>query len=373
MKEFSIYIHIPFCISKCSYCDFNSFSNMDNMIDEYVNALLKEIESDSTFSEKDICKTIYIGGGTPSYIDSKYIIQILNLIYSKYIVCDNVEITIEVNPSSVNYEKFKDYFNIGINRISMGLQTTNNDILKIIGRRHIYEEFVEKYNMAREVGFKNINVDIMVGLPNQNENGVIEDITKVISLNPEHVSCYSLILYENVPLYSLVKQEKYILPNEEEERNMIYSVQKMLKEAGYEHYEISNYAKPSMDSKHNLMCWNQYEYIGFGAGAHSFVDNVRFCNEENLQKYITNNEKIVLEKMNKQDLMKEYMILGLRLLKKIDVDRFKKIYSENMFNIFEKEIQMLENEGYIWINKTGSIYLTQRGVDFNNYVCEQFI
>ena len=373
MKEFSIYIHIPFCISKCNYCDFNSYANSDELIQGYIDALKKQIVEDTSFTKNDICKTIYIGGGTPSYIDSKYIVDILKVIYTKYRVDEELQITIEVNPSSVTYNKLQDYKKIGINRLSIGLQTTNDELLKVIGRRHTYNQFLDVYNMCKEVGFDNINVDIMFGLPNQTLEDVISDVSNVINLNPEHISCYSLILYENVPLYNIIKSEKYSLPNEDEEREMSLQIDRLLKQAQYEHYEISNYAKDGNYSKHNLMCWKQYEYIGFGAGAHSFIDGIRFCNTENIKLYIDNNRINILEKMDKEDLMKEYMLLSMRLIDKIDSKRFKQKYDVDMFEKFSQQLQHLREQGYIYIDDNGKISLTRLGEDFNNYVCEQFI
>ena len=373
MKEFSIYIHIPFCISKCKYCDFNSYANCDEMIEPYINSVINQIENDNHFTKDNICKTIYIGGGTPSYIDGKYIVKILNMIYTKYTIYEHAEITIEINPSSITYDKLQDYKDIGINRLSIGLQTTNDELLSVIGRRHTYSQFLSAYKMCRDMGFDNINIDIMFGLPNQSINDVEKDISEIIKLNPNHISCYSLILYENVSLYNMVKNNKYILPNENDERKMSLVVDNLLKEYGYEHYEISNYAKDGAYSNHNLMCWNQYEYIGFGAGAHSFARGVRFCNTENIKQYIKNNQINILEEMNKEELMKEYLMLGMRLINRIDKKRFYQLYNVDMLEKFSNELTGLQEKGYINIDKKGQISLTKRGEDFNNYICEQFI
>ena len=252
--EFSIYIHIPFCVSKCKYCDFNSYSNLDTYIEKYINKLLFDIKNSKYFTEnKYLCKTIYFGGGTPSYIDEKYIIMILNVIKEKYNIDKNAEITIEVNPSSVTEKKLKTYLNNGFNRISIGLQSTNNDILSIIGRKHTYEMFLEKYNLIKKVGFNNINVDLMIGLPNQTLADIENDIKKVIEINPTHISCYSLIVYEETKIYSEIKEKKYKMPTDEEERKMYYLVKDILNKNGFKQYEISNFFKKGFESQHNRL------------------------------------------------------------------------------------------------------------------------
>lgn len=373
MRQYSIYIHIPFCVAKCNYCDFNSYANSEEYIEKYVESLIKEIDNDNSFSKLDICRTIYIGGGTPSYISSKYIVKVLEHIFRKYNVASDSEITIEQNPSSITKEKLQDYYKARVNRLSIGLQSTNDRLLQNIGRKHSYDMFLEKYNLARDVGFDNINVDLMLGLPNSTLDDVKQDITNVIALNPEHISCYSLILYDNVPLYRMIESKVYSLPNEDVERQMYYTVKKYLQEASYIHYEISNFSKVKKESKHNMMCWNQYEYIGFGAGAHSFVNGIRFKNEDDIQKYIMDNRSCVLENMDKEQLMNEYMLLGLRLIDGIDAKRFKQLYNEDMFEYFKLQLNYLQKEGYINIQKGDKLQLTDKGIDFNNIVCQQFI
>ena len=379
MKDFSIYVHIPFCISKCKYCDFNSYENMDKYINRYINSIIRQIESFKFNNDEYICKTIYIGGGTPSYIDSKYIVEILNAIYKKYKVDENAEITIEVNPCSVTKEKLMDYYKIGINRISMGLQTCKDDLLKIIGRKHTYSEFLDKYNLLKKVGFNNINVDLMLGLPNQKIEDVLDSLQKVIKLNPNHISCYSLIVYENTRIYEDIKQNKYVLPNDELERDMYYKMTDLLKENGYIQYEISNFCKENFNSRHNMMCWKQNEYVGFGAGAHSFINNTRFSNIDNIIKYIENIECnnfdkniVIQESMNKKELMKEYMLLGFRLISGINIDDFKNKFNENVTYIFKNELNKLINEEYIKL-KDRNYILTKKGIDFNNIICEEFV
>lgn len=240
MKDIGVYIHIPFCKSKCYYCDFVSFANMEHLKKSYVEAVIKEIEN-SNLSIYRI-KTLYIGGGTPSVLDSKDIKKILEKVMQR--TSDGAEITIEVNPGTVNEEKLKDYKSFGINRISIGLQSTNDNLLKQIGRIHNFSQFLDVYNLARKVGFTNINVDLMLALPNQDLNMLKKSLEEVISLNPEHISLYSLILEEGTKLYEMVENVEINTIDDELERDMYWKTKKMLEEAGYVHYEISNFAKP---------------------------------------------------------------------------------------------------------------------------------
>lgn len=256
-KSIGIYIHIPFCKAKCYYCDFVSFANKKEIYEKYVQAVIKEIRN------KDLSKynieTIYIGGGTPSILDSKNIIDILKEIIPY--TTKEVEITIEINPGTANKEKLEEYKNSGINRLSIGLQSTNNKLLKQIGRIHTYEEFLKIYKTARKVGFKNINVDLMLGLPNQSLEILEQSLEEIIKIKPEHISVYSLILEENTRLFEMVDKGELELPSEELERKMYWKVKNKLEENGYTHYEISNFAKDKYKSIHNSECWEQKEYI----------------------------------------------------------------------------------------------------------------
>lgn len=358
----SLYVHIPFCKQKCWYCDFNSYSGKENLMDEYCEALKKELQSYSF----DEFQTIYFGGGTPSILPISKIAEILQLVK-----CSG-EITIEVNPGTVDEEKLRHYRKIGINRLSIGLQATQDSILKEIGRIHTYQEFKEVYRLARKVGFTNINVDFMFGLPKQTVEKVEESIQEIAMLNPEHVSCYSLILHE--PIFQN-------LPSDEEERKMYYRIQSLLKEAGYEQYEISNFAKKGRESKHNLCYWNQEEYIGIGAGASSYLEKKRYTNEKNIETYISKIEqkKIVYtidEEQSLESKLKEYMILRLRLLEGVDVQKAYQKFKINVLEKFEKEINSMEKKGLLEkIEKEKNIWirLTTKGLDFANIVWEEFV
>ena len=374
-KHIGIYIHIPFCKQKCYYCDFVSYCNKDNLIEKYIQAVKKEIQLQEIIKEID---TIYIGGGTPSYIEAKYIKEILEEIKTKNI-SKEAEITIEVNPGTVKLEKLQEYKNCGINRLSIGLQSTQNNLLKTIGRIHNFEEFLETYKMARKIGFKNINVDLMLGLPNQKISELKESLEKVLELKPEHISVYSLIVEENTPIADKIEKNELILPEEETERNMYWYVKNTLELNGFHHYEISNFAKKGFESKHNLNCWEQQEYIGIGTSAHSYVENVRYSNTENLEKYIDNieqgtpeNNKIIHEVQNENDKKKEFMLLGLRKIDGIKISEFKKVFGDNPIYLFRNELKKLSDEELIGIDDD-IIRLTNRGIDLANLVWEEFI
>ena len=388
MKEVGIYVHIPFCKHKCYYCDFISFADKNSLIDEYIKWLNYEIKEvgqgnrldyENKLDDLVFVKTIYIGGGTPSFIESKYITEILKTIKENFVVDEDAEITMEMNPGTVDENKLKDYYNCGINRLSIGLQETNNALLKEIGRIHTYEDFENTYSLARNVGFKNINVDLMLGLPNQNILDLENSINKILDLDPEHISVYSLILEENTVLKNKVDQSILTLPEDEMERKMYYTVKNMLENNGYIHYEISNFAKKGFESKHNLDCWNQKEYMGFGAAAHSYTNNFRFSNIENIEEYINNfkNNKeednlIFHEKQNRESKMKEYMMLGLRKIEGVNIQQFKNKFVENPIFIFRKEIEKLVNEELLEVDGN-FIKLTKKGLDLANLVWEEFV
>lgn len=380
MEELGIYVHIPFCKRKCSYCDFKSFSNIDEINQKkYVDALIKEIQN-SQNTNKYIVTTIYIGGGTPSFINEAYIKDILQAIYKKWEIKNDVEITIEVNPGTITKEKLEAYKNMGINRLSIGLQSTNNYLLNKIGRIHSYEEFIENYILARKIGFENINIDLMLALPEQNMEDLMQSVKKVINLNPEHISIYSLILEENTELWKKVKNKEENLVEDDLEREMYWKSKKAFEAAGYIHYEISNYAKPGFESKHNKNCWSQKQYLGFGIAAHSYFNGKRFYNVEDLNKYITNIEKnefknnIIIEEENrtKEDIAKEYMMLGLRKIEGVSISEFQRKFELNPLFYFRFEISKLQEMDLIEVD-LDNIRLTKKGLDLANIVFEEFI
>ncbi len=375
MKKIGVYIHIPFCKQKCYYCDFISFPNIERMQEKYVQALLKEIENFIKENQELKIETIYIGGGTPSYIDSKYIEKILSLFNKKNLI----ESTIEVNPGTVNKEKLEAYKKAGINRLSIGLQSTSNRLLKQIGRIHKFEDFLNTYNLAKNIGFNNINVDLMIGLPNQNIADIKKSLEEVVKLNPTHISVYSLIIEENTPIAQMVEKGELNLPDEEEERNMYWYVKNFLELQGYNHYEISNFSKKGYESKHNLDCWEQKEYVGFGLAAHSYINKIRYSNTEDLEKYIKNCEesrfnenKIIQEKQNHFTQEQEYMLLGLRKIDGVSIQNFKNKFGENPIFVFRNELNKLVEEKLLKVTED-NIMLTNKGLDLANLVWEEFV
>ena len=387
-KNVGLYIHIPFCKQKCQYCDFKSYTGKEKLIDTYIKWLEFELKGvgegnrldyENNLDDLAVVKSIYIGGGTPSFIDGKYIEEILSIANEYYTVDDNAEITIEVNPGTIDKDKFETYLRSGINRISIGLQSTHDRLLKELGRIHTYEDFLNTYNLARSVGFKNINVDLMLGLPNQSLQDLEESLKEIIKLNPEHISVYSLIIEEGTPFYDKLEMNEIVLPDDELERKMYWGTKKKLENAGYVHYEISNFAKPGFESKHNLSCWNQEEYIGIGVAAHSYTNDVRYSNIDSIEEYIKNYEEdnetdnfVFHEKQTKISKMKEFMMLGLRKIQGIYIQDFKNKFGENPIYLYRKELEKLVNEELLEIDGD-IIKLTNKGIDLANLVWEEFV
>lgn len=377
MREIGMYIHIPFCKQKCLYCDFVSFSNKESKQDSYINCLIKELEY--KVSSDYLINTIYIGGGTPSYLEQGSISKILLAIRNNYKIKEDAEITIEINPGTVDTKKLEEYKEARINRVSIGLQETDNNLLKEIGRIHTYEEFLDTYKLIEKIGFTNKNIDFMIGLPNQTINNIKESLEKVINLNPEHISMYSLILEEGTPIYNKVKKGELELPNEEEERMEYWYLKNKLELAGYKHYEISNFSKQGKESKHNTNCWNQNEYLGFGVAAHSYIDGIRYSNIDSLEKYIENIEKnnieqnkLIQEEQNEEDKEKEFMLLGLRKIDGVSIQDFKAKYGKNPIYVFKESLQKLVEEGLLEVD-LDKIKLTNKGLDLANLVWEEFV
>lgn len=404
MKELGIYIHIPFCVRKCYYCDFISYPDKLDYQKEYIEKIKQEIrEEQEVFKDADIT-TIYIGGGTPSIIDSKYIIEILEYLY-KFIGKKDREITIEINPGTINKTKLQDYKKAGINRISIGLQSSNDKILKTIGRIHNFEDFLKAYNLVVEEGVENINVDLMIGLPEQTIEDIKQSINEVLNLKlkPKHISIYSLIVEENTQLDKMLDEGKITLPNDEYERKEYAYTKNTLELNGYKHYEISNFAQEGYESKHNVNCWKQKEYIGLGVAAHSYINGIRFSNTTNLPKYLKNEKfeipnekeieelkkkidkqnneyklplkigiKTIHEIQNEEDMQNEYMILGLRMLDGVKISEFKQKFVENPIYLFRKELEKLVDEQLIEID-LDNIKLTRKGLDLANIVWEEFV
>lgn len=381
MKELGIYIHIPFCKSKCIYCDFNSFVDKEELIEKYISSVKKEIQSEANNykMENALIKTIYIGGGTPSFIDGKYIKEILDIIKLNFSLDKNAEITIEVNPGTTNLQKLKTYYENGINRLSVGLQSSNNELLKQIGRIHNYNQFLDTIKYAKKVGFKNINVDVMLGLPNQTIYDVEDTLNNIIKLELTHISIYSLIVEPKTKIEKLINNGKLQLVDEEIERYMYWFAKRKLEENEYIHYEISNFSKIDYRSKHNVDCWNQKEYIGFGVSASSYKNKIRYKNIDDIEQYIKNienkeqNKNRIIEEIQTVDsMMNEYMLLGLRKINGININEFRKKFNKTPLIQFNDQLSKLIKEDLIAIT-TDNIRLTKRGLNLANLVWEEFI
>lgn len=378
MERFGIYIHIPFCVKKCSYCDFVSFCSDEKTWEQYTNAVVCEIENKKIENPKKVT-TIYIGGGTPSLIPENYIVKIINTVRSRFKIEESAEITIEVNPGTVTEKKLVAYKNVGINRISIGLQSAEDRILKLIGRIHNYQTFLSTYNLTRNIGFENINVDLMLAIPTQTKEELLNTLNKVIELKPNHISLYSLIVEENTEIKKALEVGKLEYVDEKVEREMYWKTKRILEKNGYFHYEISNFAKKGFESKHNMDCWNQEEYIGFGIAAHSYINNKRFSNISNLEEYIKNINEENFEKnielhenQTKQDKMKEYMMIGLRKIDGISISEFERRFRISPLFYFRFEIDKLVKENLLEVD-LDYIKLTKKGLDFANIVFEEFI
>lgn len=373
MKEMSLYIHIPFCKQKCLYCDFPSYAGKESLINEYIRALNEEILRKCS---KYKIASIFVGGGTPSYLNEinlESLLKTINLLDFK----DDFEFTIECNPGTLNQEKLALMKNYNVNRISMGLQTTNDNILKEIGRIHSFEEFKKNYNQARKAGFENINVDLMFGLPNQNMKDWKMSLEDVMSLEPDHISAYSLIIEEGTCFYNLYNNDKLNIPNEEEERSMYLFTKGFLKDYGYNQYEISNYAKVNKECFHNKVYWKCNEYLGLGVSASSFVDEKRFKNIDDIKIYIEkiNNNEDVTEEIhvnNINDDMEEFMFMGLRMIEGINLKTFKKRFGKDVFDIYDEVIKNNIKKGLLVVDSE-KLYLSEKGIELSNYVMSDFI
>ncbi|WP_427339524.1 radical SAM family heme chaperone HemW [Caloranaerobacter sp. DY30410] len=372
MNELGLYIHIPFCVSKCFYCDFNSYTDKSYIIEDYIKYLKKEIDLYSVELKDYKVKTIFIGGGTPSSIDSKFLCDIVNHIYKKFNLSMLIEFTIEANPKTLDKYKLKDYKNLGINRISLGLQSFNDKLLKSIGRIHTARDFLESYDLIRKFDFNNVNVDVMFNLPGQTIRDVIDTLKKVIALKTEHISFYSLKIEEGTLFYKLYNESRLNLPDEDTEREMYYKGIELLEDNNFIHYEISNFAKPGYECKHNLVYWNVKPYLGLGLSAHSNINSKRWSNFGDFKQYFKylSEDKLPIEESEKIDIemeMAEFMILGLRLIKGVKKLDFKKRFGLNVDDIYGRQLRSLEDKGLIE-NKEEYIKLTKRGIDLSNLV-----
>lgn len=381
MKELELYLHIPFCVKKCNYCDFLSASAGEETRAAYVDALLEEIRGFDEPEDYEVV-TVFFGGGTPSILPGQAIFRIMEALREKFSFRKGAEITLEANPGTVDKEKLSFYKKAGINRLSFGLQSADAEELKKLGRIHTWEKFLESFQLAREAGFSNINVDLMSALPGQTKESWEKTLRQVLALQPEHISAYSLIIEEGTPFYQLYEkdverrdagEEPELIPSEEEERAMYEATGRILKEQGYLHYEISNYAKPGRECCHNLGYWQRRDYLGFGLGASTLLNPVRYKNTEDLEAYLggdfSKKEFFVLTKDNQ---IEETMFLGLRVLEGVSKEQFREQFSCELRVVYRKELEKLEKEGLL--EEEGDfVRLTSRGIDLSNPVLAEFL
>lgn len=370
MKPLSIYVHIPFCKKKCLYCDFPSYAGMENIYEDYTNTLVKEIKNKSYDLKQYEIKTIFFGGGTPTLLPESLTEKIITSITSNYNISKYAEITTEANPATFDSKKLSALISMGFNRISIGLQAWQNQLLKTIGRIHTSEQFQKSYYTARDAGFKNINIDVMFSLPNQTIYQWNETLENIISLKPEHISCYSLILEENTPLY---EQRNLFKFDDEEDRNMYHTARSILYKNGYNQYEISNFAKNGFECKHNIVYWQTEEYLGFGLSSHSFINGIRFNNTYNIKKYLSCDDilenKIILSEKDKYE---EFMFMGLRMTEGISTSHFKIKFGIDAESIYKDTFNWLLENRLLYKTQQGYA-LTLRGIDLSNIVFEKFL
>ncbi len=375
-KELEIYIHIPFCVRKCQYCDFLSGPAEEETKAQYMEALCREIEGKgSKYGEYEV-SSIFLGGGTPTAVKAELLCRVLRLVKEKFDVKPEAEITIEMNPGTVTKDALNLYKNAGINRVSLGLQSTDNKELQSLGRIHTYEQFLETYKLVREAGFENVNIDLMSALPEQDLESYSLSLEKVTHLTPppEHISAYSLIVEEGTPFYEAYEQGKLDLPSEDVERDMYHLTKAYLKEQGYERYEISNYAKPGKECAHNIGYWQRKNYVGFGIGAASLIENQRFSNGEEVQEYLKNpcecerNHQI----LSIEEQMEEYLFLGLRMCRGVSAKGFEECFDRTLEEVYGAVIEKHIKNGLL-VKSDEWLRLTEAGMDVSNYVMADFL
>ena len=383
MDSLGVYVHIPFCVQKCAYCDFLSAPATREKQQAYMKALKKEITCESSSYADYEIRTIFFGGGTPSILKAEDIGGILDCIRKHYRIDKDAEITLEMNPGTATREKLTALKKAGINRLSIGLQSADNTELQMLGRIHTYEDFLKTYHDARETGFHNINVDLMSALPGQSMEIWIQTLEKVLALEPEHLSAYSLIIEEGTRLFERINEFPPI-PDEDEDRRMYQETKRILAEHGYHRYEISNYAKPGRECRHNMIYWQRgtghtADYVGFGLGAASTVKNMRWKNTDDMKKYLlafdgkkAQEIKEDIENLSQNDCMEEFMFLGLRMMGGVSKSEFQISFGQNMDDVYGAVIQKWIRQGML-VQQGDRIRLTDAGIDVSNVVLADFL
>ena len=379
-KELELYIHIPFCVKKCSYCDFLSAPATEQTKEAYMAALFAEIVGRAKDYKERIVTSIFIGGGTPSLLSGDSIRQLMEHIREGFTLAPDAEITMEVNPGTVTTEKLTAFYAAGINRLSIGMQSAQEQELKILGRIHDFDGFCQVYREAVEAGFTNINVDVMSGLPGQTLASYKDTLEKVLRLEPmpQHISAYSLIVEEGTPFAAMADRGELPLPEEDTERAMYEETIEVLAGYGFHRYEISNYALDGYECRHNVGYWIRRDYLGFGIGAASLIGNVRFQNGRDLNAYMAHPLACREEQqsLTTQEQMEETMFLGLRLIRGVSYPEFARCYGQTLEEVYGEVISRNVADGLLTVreDETGRrLMLTGRGLDVSNYVMAQFL
>ncbi len=383
-KQLELYIHIPFCARKCNYCDFLSFSVNAKEHEQYIDQLCREIQltAPSVRSDYDVA-TIFIGGGTPSVLDPKFISRIMLYIRKNYHVLPDAEVTIEVNPASTLRYKFAAYLDAGINRLSIGLQSANNDELKALGRLHIFEDFLKCFEGARLEGFRNINVDLINDIPDQTAKSWKNSLKKVLILKPEHVSIYNLIIEDGTVFRKMNDSGQLHLPDEDTDAEIDAITKDLTARHDYHRYEVSNYAKPGFECRHNLGYWSDVPYLGFGLGAASYIDKTRHSNTRDFREYLDlpMEEEFAndcqhlykeAEVLSRDDMMEEFMFLGLRRTAGISAIEFTERFSVDIRNVFGSQLDRFAAQGFM-IRDGVHYRFTERGMDVSNVLLSEFL
>lgn len=377
-KELELYLHIPFCVSKCKYCDFLSAPSGEEQRQIYVERLCRRIRywSDVIHNYGYEIVSIFVGGGTPSILTEAQITQVFEAVHESFPIREDAEITLEMNPGTDVKDKLPVYRKLGINRLSMGLQSADNKELKCLGRIHTYEDFRQVYQWAREAGFTNVNVDLMSAIPGQTLESYEDTLRKVADLEPEHISAYSLIIEEGTPFYERYGEGRHAeeLPDEDTERQMYVRTREILEDYGYHRYEISNYAKDGYECRHNLGYWDRKEYLGLGAGASSLMDHIRWKEPDHIgpSTGLVLEEREDFTRLSRKDEMEEFMFLGLRKINGVSEYDFYKSFRVSMDEIYKESIENLIKEGLL-VREEDRIRLTDRGIDLSNYALSQFL
>lgn len=381
MEKLGLYFHIPFCNSKCFYCDFDSSVKDSNEKKQYITALKKEI--DLAIKKYDLNKyiidTVFIGGGTPSCLDENLLQQMLEYIENNFNLDKDYEYSIEINPNSIKDEKIAILTKSKVNRISIGLQSTDDTYLKVLGRTHNFDEFVSSYNKLRKSGFDNINIDLIMGIPSQSLDSYKKNLDTIISLKPEHISAYMLIIEENTPFFNMLEKGLIQIDDELTVKMYEYTI-KFLEKNGYYQYEISNFAKKDDNKdyrcKHNIKYWKVENYLGFGQSAHSYLNNKRFSNLGT--KYIESlkNNKLPINDehiQTKQDLYEENIFLRLRMNEGIDIESLNRKFDMDFAQKYKKQLLKMYKNGLIKDYKNGNLSLTTRGILVSNQIFVELI